>query len=145
MKSKGIKLMMIFILGTGVVFAQDIPESQVPSVIVNSFKSEFPKAKDIEWELKGDLYNVEFEIGWSVDYEAWFNASGKLIKYTMEVSKKDIPKAITDAIKKQYKGYRLDDAKKIIENGVETYKIEIENGNIELKLIYSKEGKLIKN
>ena len=45
--------------------AQDIPQSQVPSIIVNKFNKEFPKASDIEWEMDGNLYNVDFEMGWN--------------------------------------------------------------------------------
>ena len=62
MKSKTIQLAVLLLLGTGTIFAQDIPKSQVPSVIVNNFKKEFPKANDIEWEMQGDLYNVDFKI-----------------------------------------------------------------------------------
>lgn len=143
MKTIAIQLMAVIFLGPGTVLAQDIPESQVPSVILNSFKKEFPKANDVEWELEGEHYNVDFEIGWFTDYEAWFSASGKVMRYTMEISDGDLPKAVTHAIKNQYKGYRLDDAKKIIENGVETYEVEIEKGNDERDLTFSKEGKLI--
>lgn len=144
MKTKSIQLMAMFILGIGTIFAQDIPESQVPSVIVNNFKKEFPKANDAEWERKGDQYNVDFELGWLTDYEAWYSASGKQIRYTMEVSYGDLPKAVTKAIKSQYAGYRVDDAKKIVEKEKVTYKVDIENGNHELELVYSKDGKLNK-
>ena len=144
MKSKTIQLVTLFLLGTGTIFAQDLLTSQVPSVIVNNLKKEFPKAKDIEWEREGDLYNADFQIGWFTDYEAWFTASGKLTKLTQEISKSDLPKAVTDAIKTQYKDYRIDDSKKIVENGVETYKIELEKWNENFDVIYSKNGNLIK-
>lgn len=144
MKSKTIQLVALMVLGTGTIFAQDIPSSQVPSVIVNNFKKEFPKANDIEWEMQGDLYNVDFEIGWFTDYEAWFTASGKLVKQTQEISKSDIPKAVANAIKTQYKEYRIEDAKKIIEDGVETYKVELEKWDEDFDVIYSKNGNLIK-
>lgn len=144
MKSKTIQLVTLLLLGAGTIFAQDIPKSQVPSVIVNNFKKEFPKANDVEWEMEGNLYNVDFEIGWFTDYEAWYNVSGKLVKQTQEISKSDIPKAVANTIKTQYAGYRIDDAKKIIENGVETYKIELENWDEDFDVLISKNGKLIK-
>ncbi len=144
MKSKTIKIVVLLILGTGTIFAQDIPKSQVPSVIVNNFKKEFTKANDVEWERQGDLYNVDFEIGWFTDYEAWYNASGKLVKHTQEISKSDLPKAVINAIKTQYKEYSIDDVKKIIEDGVETYKVELEKWDEDFDVIYSKNGNLIK-
>ncbi len=142
MKIKALQVLSILFLGATSLFAQDIQEAQVPSVIVNNFKKEFPKAKDVEWEKKGDQYNVDFEIGWGTDYEAWFSESGKLIKYKQEISEADLPQPIKDAIQKEYAGYRIDDAKKIVKNGVDTYKVEIEKGQDERKLVFSKDGKL---
>jgi uncharacterized membrane protein YkoI len=143
MRTRAIQLLAVFIIGAGTTFGQDIPESQVPSVILNNFKKQFSEASDIEWEKKGDLYNVEFEIGWFTDYEAWFNADGKMTRYTQEITDKDFPKAVSNAIKKQYSGYRIDDVKKIVENGVETYKVELEKGHEEIDVLFSKDGKVI--
>ncbi len=143
MKTKIIKAMAILFLGSASVYAQDIQESQVPSVIVENFKKEFPKASDVEWEKKGEQYNVDFEIGWGIDYEAWYTTAGKLIKYKQEISDANLPQAIKDAVKKDYAGYRIDDATKYVENGVETYKVELEKGTEERKIIFSKDGKLI--
>ncbi len=138
MKMKTLVFGTIMIFGTGTLFAQDMPESQVPSVIVNNFKKNFPKAHDVEWEKKGDQFNVEFEMGWSTDYEAWFTDNGDLIKYTEEISNGNLPNAVKNAIKIQYKGFRIDDAKKIMEDGKETYRVEIEKGNDERKLMFTK-------
>ena len=46
MKKRFIQLGLFF--ATTVVFAQDIPQSQVASVVVNQFNIDFPKAK-VEW------------------------------------------------------------------------------------------------
>lgn len=143
MKTRVIQLMVVIFLGTGSIFAQDMQESQVPSVIVNSFKTEFPKASDVEWERQGDRYSVEFEVGVSTDYEAWFTAAGKLIRYSEEIANSELPEAVKNAISSQYIGYHIDDAKKFTENNVETYSVEIEKGKEELNLIFSKDGKLI--
>ncbi len=140
---KAITFLTAILIGTTSLFAQDVPENQVPSVILNTFKKEFPKASDIEWEREGELYNVDFEIGYFTDYEAWFDASGKLIKYSEEISEKDLPQAVKDAVKKQFDGYRIDDVEKITENNIETYRVEIEKGNDERYVTFSKNGKLI--
>lgn len=145
MKKKTIQLLVIILMATGTIIAQDIRQSDVPSVVVNNFKKEFPKAKDVEWEMKGDVYNVEFEIGIFTDYEAWFDTSGNLIKYTQEIPNRELPKAIKDAVKKQFDGYRVDDVKKQVENNIETYLVEIEKKKEELNLVFSKDGKLHTN
>lgn len=140
---KTIKLLTAFLLLTVIVYGQDIHQSQVPSVVVNSFKMEFPKAKDVEWERDGDNYNVDFEIDFFTDYEAWFDASGKLIHFTEEISSGELPKAVKDAIKTQYSSYRIDDVKKINENGIISYRVEVEKRDDERHLSYSEDGKLL--
>lgn len=145
MKKKAVQLLVAILMATSTIIAQDIRQSEVPSVVVNNFKKEFPKAKDVEWEKKGDVYNVEFEIGLFTDYEAWYKESGKIIKYTQEIPNRDIPKAIKETIKKQFDGYKVDDAKKLVENNIEFYLVEIEKKNDELNLVFSKDGKLHPN
>lgn len=140
---KAITFLAAILIGTTSLFAQDVPESQVPSVILNTFKKEFPKASDVEWEREGELYNVDFEIGFFTDYEAWFEASGKLIKYSEEISESDLPNAVKEALKKEFDGYRIDDVEKFTENNVETYLVEIEKGNDERHILFSKDGKSI--
>lgn len=142
MKTKAIQFVVMFFLGSGSILAQDIPANKVPSIVVDNFKKEFPKANDVEWELSGERYKVEFEIGWATDYEALFTATGKLHSYTVEISKKDLPQAVKNTLTSQYKGFRIDDAKKINENGIETFFVEIEKGFDERKLIFSANGKL---
>ena len=143
MKNITIQLIALLFLGTGTIFAQDLTESQVPAVVVTHFKTKFPKAKDVEWEKKGDQYSVDFEIGWGTDYEAWYTSSGKLINYKMEVSETNLPQEVKDAVHSNYPGFRINDVKKYVENGIETYHIEIEKGKDERKVILSKDGKLI--
>src|SRR5699024_6696468 len=48
---------------TSKAVAQDIPQNQVPSVILNHFQQNFSKASDVEWEKDWDNYKVEFETG----------------------------------------------------------------------------------
>ncbi len=79
---------------TSAVVAQDLLQSDVPSVVVNNFQKAFPKVYDVEWELKGELYEVDFETGVSIDHEAWYDKTGKLVKHKQEIAKTDLPKAV---------------------------------------------------
>ncbi|AFL81442.1 Protein of unknown function (DUF2874) [Aequorivita sublithincola DSM 14238] len=142
---KTVTFLVAVLLGTASLFAQDMAESQVPSVVLNTFKKDFPKASDVEWERHGEQYNVEFEIGWFNDYEAWFDQSGKMIKYSEEISESDIPQAIKETIKTQFVDYSIDDAKKFTENKTESFWVEIEKGNDERHLHFSADGQLIQN
>ncbi len=139
---KTLSFIAALFMGTA-LFAQDIPESQVPSVVLNTFKQQFPKASDVEWEKKGDHYNVDFEIGFFTDYEAWFDATGNMLKYETEISESDLPKAVKQAISSQYPDFRIDDADKIVQDGNETFLVEIEKGNEEKHLTFSANGSVV--
>lgn len=128
---------------TSAVVAQDLLQSDVPSVVVNNFQKAFPKAYDVEWELKGELYEVDFETGVSIDHEAWYDKTGKLVKHKQEIAKTDLPKAVLNTLNTDFKGYRVEDAKKITEGSKVTYKLDLESTTSEWKVLLSSEGKVL--
>lgn len=132
-----------FILVSTVSFAQDINPSQVPSVVANSFKKEFPKASDIEWKKDGDNFKVDFEIGWFTDHEIWYDAAGQLIKHVEEIAKGDLPKAVTSKIDIDFSELKIDGAKKITEGDQVSYAVELENFSEEWKVIFSNTGETL--
>ncbi|GAA5025118.1 hypothetical protein GCM10011506_09380 [Marivirga lumbricoides] len=124
--------------------AQDIPQSQVPSIIVNEFTSRFPKATDVEWEMDGNFYNVEFEIGWNTDHEVWYNAEGKMVKHKEDISKSELPKAVSDRIETDFKGYSIDDLERITDNGKVVYKMELNAlTQTDWDIVIDSEGKVL--
>lgn len=125
-------------------FGQEIPQSQVPSLIVNNFQQTFTKAIDVEWELKGDLYEVEFETGLlGTDHEAWYDKAGKLIKHKEEVAKSDLPQKVSAKINSDFSAYRVDDVKKITENDKVTYTLELKSYTEEWKVAFDTEGTIL--
>jgi len=125
------------------VFGQDILPSQVPSVIANSFSKEFPKASDIEWEIDGQNYRVEFEIGWSTDHEVWYDAAGNMLRHEEEISKGDLPKAVTAKISTDFPGLRIDGIEKITQGSQVSYAVGLENFSEEWKVILSDTGEVL--
>lgn len=136
------KIMMIaagLLLGTVLSYGQDIPSAQVPSVVLNNFKTEFPKAADIEWEQKGSGYEVDFEIGLT-DHEARFDSTGRIAKHTEDLKVRDLPQSIQSSVKQSYKEYRVTDVKKITEGSEITYELELEKGKAEWKVTFNAAG-----
>ncbi|WBL22718.1 PepSY-like domain-containing protein [Zunongwangia sp. HRR-M8] len=121
----------ILILGTALTIAsglqaQEIPQTEVPSIIVNEFSKNYPEAKDIEWELEGNQYAVEFELDWNTDHELWYDKQGKLLKHKEDISEKDLPKAVSETIKSEFDGYSIDDLERISQSGKVYYHIDFE-------------------
>lgn len=136
--------LMSFVFSVGLSFGQNLSQHEVPSVIVNRFQQEFPKAKDIDWERKGDYYEVEFEMDWpSKDHELWYDVDGNIIRHKQEISKSDLPKAISLILKKDYKWHWIKDVKKIQNKNEITYLVEVKSISEEWDLIFDETGKVL--
>lgn len=131
-------------LSTSTMFGQDLSQSQVPSVVVNKFQQAFPKAFDVEWEKKGELYKVEFETGLSgIDHDAWYDNTGKLVKHQQAITKSELPQKVKAAIDSNFSGYRADDVKKITEGKNTIYKVELKSLSEEWKVVFDSNGKVV--
>lgn len=134
----------ILALSTIGAFAQDIPQSQVPAVVVNSFQQKFPKAKGVDWELKAGLYEAEFETGlFGTDHEVWIQSNGKIVRHKEELVKNDLPRAVIAKVKKDFPGYRIEDVKKITEEQKITYAFEVKSRTEEWKLVVDTQGNIL--
>lgn len=132
------------VFGVANIFAQDIPQSQVPSLVLNSFQQKYPKAYDVEWELKGDLYKVEFEKSLlGDDVEVWFDKSGKVVRSKEEISKSELPKAVLDKIDAEFKASIIKDVEKFNENGTISYKVEIKTIREEWDVLFDEKGNIL--
>lgn len=139
-------ILTISILGLSLtnISAQDIHQNEVPSIILNNFQKTFPKASDIDWEIKGNLYEVEFETGFlGDDHKVLYSRDGKLVRHEEEISKSNLPKTVLVSIKKSFPGYRTDDIKKITEGGKVIYNVELKNYSQEWKVIFDAQGKML--
>lgn len=144
MNSKMILSACILALSTIGASAQDIPQSQVPAVVVNSFQQKFPKAKGVDWELKAGLYEAEFETGlFGTDHEVWIQSNGKIVRHKEELAKNDLPKAVIAKVKKDFPGYRIEDVKKITEEQKITYAFEVKSRADEWKLVVDTQGDIL--
>lgn len=139
-------ILTISILGLSLttISAQDIHQNEVPSVILNSFQKSFPKAADIDWEIKGNLYEVEFETGFlGNDHKVLYSRDGKLVRHEEKISKSNLPKTVLASIKRSFNGYRTDDIKKITESGKVMYNVELKNYSQEWKVVFDAQGRIL--
>jgi|RhiMethySRZTD1v2_1073278.scaffolds.fasta_scaffold2266675_2 uncharacterized membrane protein YkoI len=122
--------------------SQDIPNSKVPSVVLNTVKAKFGSANKIEWEKKSNLYEAEFKKD-SIDYAVYIDPAGKLMMYKIDIKENELPPAVSLVIRTEYIGYKIDEAEKIEKDGTSWYQVELEGkGKKDLKLNFSANGKL---
>jgi hypothetical protein len=107
------------------------------------FNSDFPKAKDIDWEVSSDIYEVEFEIGFT-DYQAYYDSKGNLLMFSIDIPNRDVPAIVSNAALAKYPRYKIEDADKIRKGSNTFYKMEVEQKDSEIKVIYKDDGTFIK-
>ena len=122
--------------------SQDIPNSKVPSVVLNTVQAKFGSANNIEWEKKNDLYEAEFKKD-SIEYAVYIDLAGKLVMYKIDIKENELPAAVSSIVHTEYVGYKIDDAEKIEKDGVTYYEVKLEGKRKkDLKLNFSADGKL---
>ena len=138
-------LILFYALGLTIIAnAQDIPQSQVPSVVLNAFQGKFSDAKDVEWEAKNELYKAEFEVN-KRGHDVWIDKTGKITKHKEDFPKKELPQAVQQQIASEFKGYTLDDADKIEMDGKVFYQVELDGTADDRKVLFSADGKVQEN
>ena len=111
-----------------------------PANLSSIFKTQFPNARDIEWEVSNDKYCVEFEIG-DVDYKVLYDAKGNALLYVYDIKISTLPKAVSNAVLQKYPAYRIDDAERVLKGSVKAYLLELEKSGVrDINVVYSETG-----
>lgn len=116
------------------------PDTSVPSVVMNSFQSQFQNASNTEWEAVEKNFEVEFELDGN-DHTALINPKGEILKSKQDISMAELPSPVTAYINKEYSDKTIDDVEKITVDGEEYYQIEIERAFGDLKIVLTSRGK----
>lgn len=141
------KLKMILIVVSIFSFSILAQNVDVPKKVQNEFAKLYPKVTDVKWSKESkEEFEAEFKendnsISVVIDNE------GKLLETETKIDIKDLPKAVEPLVTKKYKGYKITEAAKIIDNkGTLTFEAEISKGNTKKDLSFDKDGKiLVKN
>jgi len=139
---KKIMLIVAGLFFSTLVFAQDIAADKVPSVVVNTFKQVFPSASKVEWELKGDLYNADFNLG-ATDCEAWLDKKGSIVKQKKDIPAKNLPVVVSKSVSDNFKGYRIDDVDWFEVDKQVFYRVELKKQKLEKDVVLDKNGKIV--
>lgn len=131
----------------GPVMDDDI--AKAPKKVEKAFQKMYPGAKDIEWELKRDIYAADFKID-GKDVEAYFNAEGTWLRSKEDVSASSVPAAVKKAVKEAYPDFKIEDYDLVKDaRGNEFYSVDIEkeskDGDTELTVRFLANGKILPN
>lgn len=137
---KDLKLMVLAFLP--IAFgscASTIDQQEIPSVVINAVMTKYPDATDLEWEVKDGVYEAEFDLG-KDDYEVWVNPQGTILKVEQEIQISQIPVAVLNKVKSDFKDYKLDDVTKVDLAKNTYYEIELDGKLGDQTVVYSSNG-----
>jgi hypothetical protein len=106
------------------------------------FRADFPDARDVEWETARDIYEVEFEIRYR-DYKAYYDSRGDLLMLVKEIKRGELPAVVRNAAESRYPKYTFEDIDHVRRGTELFYIIEMERGDLDVKLIISPDGTLL--
>jgi uncharacterized membrane protein YkoI len=119
-------------------------KQEVPANVLSRFKKMFPSAKKIDWSKEAATeWEAEFHMN-NIEYSANFSEDGSWLETEHELNEKDIPKKIIQIINNQFPGYKIEEAELSETKDGLVYEFDMEKGESELELTFSKDGTLIK-
>ncbi len=137
------KLISLSVLSIGLVcfaHAQKLKESQVPAVVKANFAKQFPGV-EAKWEMEDGKYEAGFK-KMGHEMSAMIEPNGTITETEMEIKTSELPKAVTDYVKKNFPNATIKEASKITKSSGEVnYEAEV-NGK---DLIFTNNGDFIKS
>lgn len=126
----------------------DLRLKDVPTVVVDSFETQFPNAGRAEWESQTGYLVVDFWLD-GIETHAWYNRDGKwqMTESDLDLNLKALPQTVQDAFQSgQYAAWTIDNIDKYERPADVFYLIEVETaGQQDRKLFYDPEGILLRD
>lgn len=119
--------------------------SDLPAAIQEEFSTRYPAAQIEEWEIKNGYTKVDFRSD-GYEAEAWFGTNGWVMTET-DIPYQALPAPVRTSFEtSDYADWHIEDIDMVDRiNSQTVYVIEVERGNMEFNLHYSKDGILIKD
>ena len=139
-----IYLLLSVALMSNLANAQKISADKVPAAVSSAFKSKFPTATKVSWEMENETeYEANFKLN-GEEVSANFDNTGKWLETETEIKVSALPTAIQSALKNEFLGFKVEEASKIesVKNG-NCYEAEIEKGEETFDMLFTPEGKVI--
>jgi uncharacterized membrane protein YkoI len=147
----------VSIVGLGIVLAfgspaqakeEELPLDQVPKAVLDAIKAKFPHAKLTEASKETADGKTNYEVAFEFkeqDYTVSATADGKITEIEREIEIKDLPKAVSEAIKKKYPGAKMEEAEEVTADNKTTYEVVVETAaKKDVQVTVDASGKILK-
>ena len=136
-------LFVLFILLTlGAFSLRAQAGAEVPASVKQQLATRFPDVKKAKWKVEDQMFEAEFKRN-GVQMSALFDATGNLLEQESEISKKQLPAAVTSYVAAKYAGYKIEEASRLERDGKIFYELEIEAKESDLELLFDSAGNFV--
>lgn len=116
-------VIIVFLLFTKSTFAQNIDQSKVPAVVLNTFQLKFPIAEDVKWKKNKEDYQINFKVN-NKENKLTLNYKGNVLEHSQDLYISEIPKVVLETIKTRVPYFDVQDADKREKGSKTTYEIK---------------------
>ena len=134
---------LVIVLLVGNTFAQNISQSNIPAVVLNSFQLKFPNAEDVSWKMEDGNYHIKYKVNGKFN-ELYLDYRGNFLKYHQDLWGSEVPERVINTIKSRVKFFDLNDADLIKEGNETYYEINFELNGKDHDFWIDEKGKLLK-
>jgi len=138
-------LLSVLMMGLAVfAFGQSGMKSDIPAVVSQNFAKQFPKVENVQWSKEHGEFEANFEQD-DQEMSATYDAQGNHLETETEMATDQLPQTIKSTIAKQFSGYDLREAAKIVKDEGTTYEAELHKGEKSFDVIFNADGTVVKN
>jgi CRISPR/Cas system-associated exonuclease Cas4 (RecB family) len=127
---KNILLAFVLLVSSLAVNAE---EKNVNEKVLNAFKNEFTTASQVEWSTGLNYYKASFVFNDKHVY-AFYNADGRLLGLTRNITTSELPLKLQTDLKKNYENYWISDLFEAAREEGTSYYLTLEDADTRLVL-----------
>ncbi len=137
-------ILIAFCLASGLIHAQKVKESDLPSSVRTSFGKLFPTATEVKWSKESATeFEAEFKMG-KEKKSSNFDQVGKWLGTETEIKEMKLPAAVRSVIAKDYAGYKIIEAEKAeTPDKGSFYELELKKGSSKIEVRIKDDGKIV--
>jgi len=124
--------------------SDDYPYAEVPSVVLNEFRTQYPDAADAEFKQDAKGYEVDFDLE-GKDYSAVIDASGNILKEKKEIVWDELPSQVQHSLQKKYGQKKIEDPERVKLGQEIYYQVEVDRFFRDDRILLNKAGRLNPN
>jgi hypothetical protein len=132
-------LSMVWTIGLSAALTHE--ETKVDLRVLSAFQKEFSFAKNVKWELTGELAQVRFSLN-DQGFAAWYSADAELIGTARNILFMQLPLSVIKQLEEKYSHAELMSILEVTRENETTYSIQVEEKGKKLLLQATPSGNI---